>query len=122
MSDAILILTSVLIEIGITAILIALIVYYKDWRRYTVVHLASVIPWLLFYVVFTVYYLSDPGAIDMGLGFIFVLSFIFFGLSLIVGIIISLVPFPRNLKVRFLIGLTAPFILYGFREFWIIMR
>ncbi len=121
MSDKILILASVLIEIGITAILIALIVYYKDWRRYTVVHLASVIPWLLFYIVFTFYYLSNPGSIDMGLGFIFVLSFIFFGLSLIVGIIISLVPFPRNLKIRFLIGLTAPFILYGFREFWIMM-
>ncbi len=122
MSDKILIFASVLIEIGITAILIALIVYYRDWRRYTVVHLASVIPWLLFYSVFTAYYLSNPGAIDMGLGFIFVLSFIFFGLSLIVGIIISLVPFPRNLKIRFLIGLTAPFILFGFREFWIILR
>ncbi len=122
MSDKILIFASVLIEIGITAILIALIVYYRDWRRYTVVHLASVIPWLLFYIVFTVYYLSNPNAIDMGLGFIFVLSFIFFGLSLIVGIIISLVPFPRNLKIRFLIGLTAPFILFGFREFWIMMR
>ena len=119
MGDELLIIASVLIEIGITTLLIALIILYKNWRRYTVVQLASVIPWLLFYIVFTIFYLSNPGSTDMRLGFIFVMSFIFYCLSLIIGTLISLVPYPRNLKMRFLIGLSAPFLVYGFRELWI---
>ena len=121
MSDELLIIATVLIEIGITTILIALIVLYKKGRQYTVVQLASVLPWLIFYISFTIFYLFNPNAIKVDLGFIFVMSFIFYCLSFVIGILISLVPYPKNLKMRFLIGFTSPFLLYGFRELLIII-
>ena len=116
MNDAILILVSVLIEIGIPAILIVLILKYRKGRRYTVVLLGSVMPWMVLYIAGTVFYLIDPDAFTMKLGFIFVMSFIFFGLSFFMGLLVSLIPYPRNLKVRFLMGIASPFLVYGLRE------
>ena len=119
MNDAILILVSVLIEIGIPAILIVLIFKYRKGRRYTVVLLGSVMPWMILYIAGTVFYLIDPDAFTMKLGFLFVMSFIFFGLSFVMGLLVSLIPYPRNLKMRFIMGLTSPFLVYGLREIWI---
>ncbi len=121
MSDDLLIIVSIFIEIGIPIVLIALIFLHKEWRRYTVVQLASVIPWLIFYILCTIYYLLNPNSLKMGLGFIFVMSFIFYCFTFVIGFILSLVPYPKNIKLRFIVGLTFPFLIYGFRELWIIL-
>ncbi len=121
MSDDLLIRASIFIEIGIPIVLIALIFLHKEWRRYTVVQLASVIPWLIFYMLCTIYYFFNPNSLKMGLGFIFVMSFIFYCFTFVIGFLLSLVPYPKNIKLRFIVGLTFPFIIYGFRELWIIL-
>ncbi len=121
MSDNLLIIASILIEIGIPIVLIALIFLYKEWRRYTVVQLASVIPWLIFYIICTLYYFLNPNSLKMSLGFIFVMSFIFYCFTFVIGFLLSLVPYPKNLKLRFIVGLSLPFLIYGFRELWIII-
>lgn len=121
MSDDLLIIAAIFIEIGIPIVLIALIFLFKEWRRYTVVQLASVIPWLVFYLLCTIYYLLNPNAPEMGLGFIFVMSFIFYGFTFVLGFLFSLVPYPKTLKLRFVVGFTSPFLLYGFRELWRIL-
>ena len=121
MNDDLLIITAILIEIGIPIVLIALIFLYKEWRRYTVVQLASVIPWLVFYLLCTIYYLLNPNSPKMGLGIIFVMSFIFYGFTFLLGFLFSLVPYPKTLKLRFVVGFTSPFLIYGFRELWRIL-
>ena len=121
MNDDLLIITAILIEIGIPIVLIALILLYKEWRRYTVVQLASVIPWLVFYLLCTIYYLLNPNSPKMGLGLIFVMSFIFYCFTFLLGFLFSLVPYPKTLKFRFVVGFTSPFLIYGFRELWRIL-
>ncbi len=119
MSEEKLILAATSIEIGIPIILIALICRYKELRPYTIVQLGSVTPWLIFYIFCTIYYIWDPNKLRMGLGFIFVMSFIFYCLSFVIGFLISFFPYPKGLKFRFVIGFISPFLMYGLRELWI---
>ena len=116
MSDQLLIIAAVFIEMAIPTILIALILKYKKGRHYTVVQLGSVIPWLIFYVAGTVFYFITPDASKINLSFFFIMSFIFYCLSFVIGFFVSLIPYPRNLIIRFLMGFTSPFLVYGFRE------
>ncbi len=116
MSDQLLIIAAVFIEMAIPTILIALIFKYKKGRHYTVVQLGAVTPWLIFYVAGTVFYFIAPDASKINLSFFFIMSFIFYCLSFVIGFFVSLMPYPRNLKIRFLMGLTSPFLVYGFRE------
>ena len=120
MGDDLLIIAAIFIEIGIPIVLIALIYLYKEWRRYTIVQLASVIPWLVFYLLCTIYNLLNPNASEMGLGFIFEMSFIFYCFTFVLGCLFSPAPYPQTLKFRFVVGLTSPFLLYGFRGLWIV--
>ncbi len=121
MNTALLITATLFIEIGIPIILMALICFYKEMRRYTVVQLGAVLPWLIFYLVCAIYYALNPNRFSMGFGFIFVMTFIFYCLSFVIGFLISLVPYPKSLKFRFIIGFASPFVLYGVREIWIIV-
>lgn len=116
MSDQLLIIAAVLIEIAIPTILIGLILKYKNGRRYTVVQLGSVVPWLLFFVAGAIFYFVAPEASKINLSLIFVMSFIFYCFSFVIGFLVSLIPYPRNLKIRFLMGFASPFLVYGFRE------
>ena len=115
MSDQVLLIAAVFIEIAIPAILVGLTLKYKKGRRYTVVQLGSVIPWLVFFLAATIFYFISPDASRINMSFIFAMSFIFYCFSFVIGFLVSLIPYPRNLKIRFLMGLTAPFLVYGFR-------
>jgi hypothetical protein len=117
-SDLTLSVLAALFELGIPAALIVMFVRSPRSRRWAVVLLGGLLPWVCLYIYGYISHLVDPVHSNFGFYAMWVMSFFLYVVSLLVCLALSLVPRPRHLLVRF----VASFVLIACGIVWFGVR
>src|ERR1035437_2524500 len=104
MDERYLTIAAVLFEAGVPIVAALLLLRASKLRNYVVVVLGSVTPMLIIYAGIVIAYWVIPYNVDVQFAFYagWVLSFILYAVSFILGIVLSLIPRPSNLIARYL--------------------
>jgi hypothetical protein len=109
MDDKQLSIAAALFELGIPASVLALAVYAPRFRKAAIVVVGAACPPLMLYLSIATSYLLNPA--DKGIAFAFyaawAMTFEAYLAVLVGAVILSVVPRPANLLVRFALGMAS---------------
>jgi hypothetical protein len=106
-------------ELAFPALLAVATLRWPRIRRWSVVILGAVTPFLLFYAFTTVAFFLEQEAALLGFNAMWDLSLIPFALSIALGAALSIVPVPRTASARYVFGFAVSAVLALAWALWV---